>query len=146
MNYNEVEILIVEDNTDDAVLIARVLKNKNISNNHFHVKDGAEALDFIFCKGIYAMRTINEKLKLILLDLKMPKVNGFEVLEKVKSNDMTNRIPVVVLTSSQEPTDIKKCYELGTNSYIVKPVSFEDFIKSVGDVVLYWVLLNKNNP
>ena len=145
MNYNEVEILIVEDNMDDAVLTTRVLKKNNIANNLFHVKDGAEALDFIFCKGIYSTRGVTEKLKLILLDLKMPKVNGLEVLEKIKSNLTTKVIPIVILTSSQEDPDVKKCYELGANSYIVKPVDFDNFIKSVGEVGLYWLLLNKSN-
>jgi two-component system response regulator len=145
MDHNEVEILIVEDSMDDANLTIRVMKKHNIANNLFHVKDGAEALDFIFCKGDYSTRNITEKPKLILLDLKMPKVNGIEVLEKLKSNDSTKTIPVVILTSSQEDPDIKRCYELGANSYIVKPVDFDDFIKSVGEVGLYWLLLNKAN-
>lgn len=145
MNYNEVEILIVEDNIDDAALTTRVLKKHNIANNLFHVKDGAEALDFIFCKGIYSAKNVTDKLKLILLDLKMPKVNGLEVLEKLKSDNKARIIPVVILTSSQEDPDIKRCYELGANSYIVKPVNFDDFIKSVGDLGLYWLLLNKSS-
>jgi len=142
MSYNEVEILIVEDNMDDANLTIRVMKKHNIANHLFHVKDGAEALDFLFCKGAYADRNKTEKPRLILLDLKMPKVNGLEVLEKLKADDATKSIPVVILTSSREDPDIKKCYELGANSYIVKPVDFDDFIKSVGDVGLYWILLN----
>ena len=143
MNYSETEILIVEDNMDDANLTMRVLKKNNIANYVFHVKDGAEALDFIFCKGEYAGRNIAEKPKLILLDLKMPKVNGIEVLEKLKSSVETKTIPVVVLTSSQEDPDIKKCTALGANSYIVKPVDFEHFIKCISEVGLYWLLLNK---
>lgn len=145
MSYNEAEILIVEDNMDDAALTIRVLKKNNIANNLFHVKDGVEALDFIFCKGIYSTRIATEKLKLILLDLKMPKVDGLEVLEKLKSDNTTKVIPIVILTSSQEDPDIKRCYELGANSYIVKPVDFDNFIKSVSEVGLYWLLLNKSS-
>jgi CheY-like chemotaxis protein len=146
MNYHEVDILIVEDNMDDADLTIRVMNKNKIVNNLFHVKDGAEALDFLFCKGAYLKRNISEKPKLILLDLKMPKVNGTEVLAKIKSDNHAKTIPVVILTSSREDPDIKKCYELGANSYIVKPVDFDNFIKSVGEVGLYWVLLNIPPP
>jgi CheY-like chemotaxis protein len=145
MDNNEAEILIVEDSMDDANLTIRALKKNNILNNMFHVKDGAEALDFIFAKGIYSTRGGMAKPKLILLDLKMPKVNGIQVLEKIKSDPDTKTIPVVILTSSQEDPDIKKCYELGANSYVTKPVEFEGFIKAVKDLGFYWMVLNKSH-
>lgn len=144
MNNNEVEILLVEDNPDDAGLTIRALKKQNLANNLVHLKDGAEALDFLFGQGEFAGRNIKKHPKVILLDLKMPKVNGLEVLHKIKSNEQTKTIPVVVLTSSNEDPDIKECYELGVNSYIVKPVDFDNFMKAVTDLGFYWLLLNKN--
>ncbi len=145
MENMEVEILIVEDSMDDAQLTIRSLKKSNIANNLFHVKDGAEALDFIFARGEYSSRVNSTKPKLIMLDLKMPKVNGLEVLEQIKANPDTKTIPVVILTSSQEDPDIKKCYELGANSYVTKPVEFEGFIKAVKELGFYWMVLNKSN-
>lgn len=145
MENKVVEILIVEDSMDDANLTIRSLKKNNVANNMFHVKDGAEALDFLFAKGAYAERTTAAMPKLILLDLKMPKVNGLEVLEKIKSDNNTKSIPVVILTSSQEDPDIKKCYELGANSYVTKPVNFEGFVKAVKELGFYWMVLNKSN-
>jgi len=139
----EIEILLVEDSIDDALLTIRALKKKNIANNIHHIKDGAEALDYLFGQGGFAGRDILEKPKLILLDLKMPKVNGLEVLEKIKSDEWTKEIPVVVLTSSNEDPDIKKCYALGVNSYIVKPVEFDNFLNTVSDLGIYWMLLNR---
>lgn len=143
MENCEAEILIVEDSMDDANLTIRSLKKNNIANNMFHVKDGAEALDYIFAQGDYSSRVNAVKPRLILLDLKMPKVNGLEVLEKIKENPETRSIPVVILTSSQEDPDIKKCYELGANSYVTKPVEFEGFIKAVKELGFYWMVLNK---
>ena len=128
---------------DDAEMTIHALRKKSLANRLTHLKDGEEALDFLFGTGKYAGRDINVKPKLILLDLKMPKVDGIEVLEKVKSNSMTKTIPVVVLTSSKEDPDLKKCYELGANSYIVKPVEFESFVNAVSELGLYWMLLNQ---
>jgi CheY-like chemotaxis protein len=143
MDNKEVEILIVEDSIDDANLTIRSLKKNNITNNLFHVKNGEEALDFIFCRGIYSSRSKNVKPKLILLDLKMPKVDGIEVLQIIKSNPDTRSIPVVILTSSEEDPDIKKCYDLGANSFVTKPVQFEGFIKAIKELGFYWMVLNK---
>ncbi len=141
---DKVEILIVEDNIDDANLTIRSLKKSNITNHLYHVKDGAEALDFVFARGAYASRTTETQPKLILLDIKMPKVTGIEVLEQIKADSTTRSIPVVVLTSSQEDPDIKKCYELGANSYITKPVDFEGFVKAIKDLGMYWMVLSKH--
>ena len=143
MDNLQVEILLVEDNMDDAEMTIRALRDKSLANKLIHLKDGEEALDFLYGTGRYKGRDINMKPRLILLDLKMPKVDGMEVLEKVKSNSMTKTIPVVVLTSSNEDPDLKRCYELGANSYIVKPVEFESFVKAVSDLSLYWMLLNR---
>jgi two-component system, response regulator len=137
------EIILIEDNPDDAALTIRALKKQNLANKLIHLKDGAEALDFIFGKGAYAERSTVNTPKVILLDLKMPKVNGIEVLEKLKSDSLTKHIPVVILTSSAEDPDIKKCYALGANSYIVKPVDFDNFAKTVADLGLYWMVLNQ---
>ncbi|MHB1686014.1 MAG: response regulator [Ignavibacteriaceae bacterium] len=141
---NEIEILLVEDNPYDAEMTIRALKQNNISNKIFHVKDGSEAIDFLFAKGNYQERNMTTIPKVILLDLKLPKISGLEVLQILKSDELTKNIPVVVLTSSQEELDIKGSYKLGANSYIVKPVEFENFIKAVSDIGLYWLLLNKS--
>jgi len=143
MSDIEVEILLVEDNPNDAELAIRALKKQNLGNNLIHVEDGAEALDFIYGTGNYTGRNTNNVPKVILLDLKLPKVGGIEVLEKVKADPRTKMIPVVVLTSSAEDPDIKKCYELGANSYIVKPVQFDNFAKTIANLGLYWVVVNK---
>jgi two-component system response regulator len=135
-------ILLVEDNPADARLTTLALKESNIINAIHHVEDGEKALDYIFCRGEYLERNVNDSPVLILLDLKMPKVNGIEVLEKIKSDDRTKYIPVTVFTSSQEDPDVKKCYALGVNSYIVKPLDFDSFNKVIADVGLYWALLN----
>ncbi|MBN2653724.1 MAG: response regulator [Nitrospirae bacterium] len=137
-----VEILLVEDNPNDAELTMRALKKSRLANNLLWLKDGAEALDYIFSKGAYENRNMDIVPKVILLDLKMPKVDGIEVLSKLKSDERTKVIPVVVLTSSKEEPDIKKCYSLGANSYIVKPVDFEKFITAVSQISLYWLLTN----
>jgi two-component system, response regulator len=143
MNINEIEILLIEDNMDDAELTIRALKRKNLANNLIHLKDGAEALDFIFGEGSYTGRDVNTLLKVILLDLKMPKVGGLEVLQKIKSDTRTKNIPVVILTSSAEDPDIKRSYALGANSYIVKPVEFANFSKTIADLGLFWIVVNK---
>jgi two-component system response regulator len=138
-----IEILLVEDNSSDAELTIRALKKNNLANKLIHLQDGAEALDFIFAKGVYAGRQMSQGPRLILLDLKMPKVDGIEVLREIKSDERTKNIPVVVLTSSKEDPDIKTCYSLGVNSYVVKPVDFESFVKAVSNLGLYWALLNQ---
>jgi two-component system, response regulator len=143
MENSELEILLVEDNPGDAELAIRALKKNKLGNSIIHLKDGAEALDFLFGTGQYQTRNINVKPKLILLDLKMPKVSGIEVLQKIKSDERTKAIPVVVLTSSKEDPDIKMCYSLGANSYIVKPVEFDNFSKAIGDLGMYWLLMNQ---
>lgn len=143
MPENAVEILLVEDNPDDVELTLRALKNQNISNHIEVVRDGAEALDFIFCTGQFEHRSMENAPKLVLLDLKLPKVDGLEVLEKIKSDPRTKAIPIVVLTSSTEERDIVESYKLGVNSYITKPVDFEQFSKSVRQLGLYWLLLNE---
>src|ERR1700752_2726079 len=141
MSNKEIEIILVEDNLDDAALVIRALKKNNMTNNLIHLKDGVEALDFIFGTGPYeGKETMSMNTKVILLDLKMPRINGIEVLEKVKSDPRTKEIPVVVLTSSAEDPDIKKCYKLGANSYIVKPVEFENFAKTIVELGMYWVV------
>jgi len=143
MENKEFEILLVEDNVNDAELAIRALKKNNIANHIIHLKDGAAALDFLFGKGEYEGRNINNRPKVILLDLKMPKISGLEVLEKIKSDELTKHIPVVVLTSSKEHPDVEKSYKLGANSYIVKPVDFESFRKTVNDLGVYWLMLNQ---
>lgn len=142
MENKEVEILLVEDSINDAELTIRALRKNNVATHIVHLKDGAAALDFLFGRGKYKGRNINNKPKVILLDLKMPKVSGLEVLEKITSNELTKKIPVVVLTSSKEHPDVEKAYLLGANSYIVKPVDFESFRKVVNDLGIYWLLIN----
>lgn len=139
----EVEILLVEDSASDAEMTIRALKKNNLANKLLHVSDGAEALDFLFAEGKYVGRQIENKPKVILLDLKMPKVSGIEVLRKIKSDARTKKIPVVVLTSSKEDPDIQECYDLGVNSYVVKPLSFDEFSKAVSNLGLYWMIINQ---
>jgi two-component system response regulator len=141
---NEVEILLIEDNMSDAELTIRALKKHNLVNKLIHLKDGAEALDFIFAEGEFTERNIQNTPKVILLDLKMPKVNGIEVLKKLKADERFQSIPIVILTSSKEDPDVKTCYELGANSYIVKPVKFEEFLKAVSELGFYWMVLNQS--
>lgn len=143
MIYQEVEVLIVEDNEEDAELTLRALKKHHLANNVVHLIDGEQALDFIFARGNYSGRTVSQMPKVILLDLKMPKVSGLEVLEAVKSDPRTKVIPVVILTSSEEDPDVKRSYELGANSYIVKPVEFDNFSRTVADLGLYWMAVNR---
>lgn len=140
---NAVEILIVEDTPQDLELTLRALRKSNLANNIHVARDGAEAVEFIFCEGPHARRNIEDAPKVILLDLKLPKIDGIEVLRRVKSDPRTKSIPVVVLTSSKEQKDVVESYQLGVNSYIVKPVGFEGFASSVGELGLYWLLLNQ---
>jgi two-component system response regulator len=143
MEKEQIEIVLVEDNKDDAALAIRALTKNNLANKMIHLKDGEEALDFFFGTGSFAGRETSNMPKVVLLDLKMPKVNGIEVLEKLKANTATKSIPIVVLTSSAEDPDIDKCYAIGANSYIVKPVKFDDFTKAVAQLGMYWMVLNK---
>lgn len=144
MNENPVEILLVEDNPNDVELTLHALRENKLSNRIEVVRDGAEALDFIFGAGPYSERRKDEHPKIILLDLKLPKVDGLEVLRQIKSDPRTQKIPVVVLTSSHEDPDIQESYRLGVNSYIVKPVDFEQFTEAVRQLGLYWLLLNQS--
>ncbi|NCQ12113.1 MAG: two-component system response regulator [Flavobacteriaceae bacterium CG18_big_fil_WC_8_21_14_2_50_34_36] len=138
---SEAEIILVEDNVSDADLVMRTLKKNNLANNVLHLQDGQEALDYFFSESSIPKNSSNPKV--ILLDLKMPRVNGMEVLEQLKANEHTSTIPVVILTSSAEDPDLKKCYELGANSYVVKPVAFEDFVKTISQLGVYWLLVNE---
>ena len=143
MNDNKVEILLVEDNPHDAELTIRALKKANLANRLIHLHDGAEALDFLFARGTYSDRNIGNKPKVILLDIKMPKVDGIEVLRQLKLNEETRTIPVVIMTSSKEEQDIITSYDLGVNSYVVKPVDFESFAKAVSQLGFYWLITNQ---
>lgn len=144
MNNNQsTEILLVEDNPTDAELTLRALKKNNLVNKVHVVTDGAQALEFIFCTGAYSDRGIKNPPKVVILDLKLPKVNGKEVLRRIKSDERTKVIPVVILTSSQEESDVCESYNLGVNSYIVKPVDFEKFAKMIAGLGLYWMFINK---
>lgn len=138
-----VEILLVEDNPRDEEMTLRALKKRKLANHVHVVRDGAEALDFIFGQGIYEGKTNKNSLKVILLDLKLPKISGLEVLARLKQNPETLKIPIVVLTSSQEERDMVESYTLGVNSYIVKPVDFEKFTEAIGELGLYWLVINK---
>ena len=144
MKQNTVDILSVEDNLDDAELTIHELKKYNMGNNLIHVGDGEAALEFMFATGKYAgQRKVEDSPKLVLLDIKMPKVNGIEVLQAIKGDERTRTTPVVILTSSKEDPDIKQCYELGANSYIVKPVNFERFTAAIKNLGFFWLLLNQ---
>jgi two-component system response regulator len=143
MGFNKIDIILVEDNADDADLTMRALRKNNLTSSLIHLQDGEEALDYIFCKGAFSGRSPGDIPKLILLDLKMPKVDGIEVLRQLKSDVRTKVIPVVLLTSSNEDRDIVECYRLGVNSYIVKPVEFASFVKVVSDIGLYWLSMNQ---
>jgi CheY-like chemotaxis protein len=143
MTTSGIEILLVEDNPRDVEMTLRALKKHNLANNVHVVKDGAEALDFIFTRGAYAHRDPNHVPKVVLLDLKLPKVSGLEVLRAIKGDAQARTIPVVILTSSQEEKDMVESYKLGANSYIIKPVDFDKFVEAVGQTGLYWLLINK---
>lgn len=144
MEHHEVEILLIEDNPEEAELTIRGLKKYNLANKLLHIDDGEEALEFIFSTGKYAENKAPLHPKLILLDLKLPKVDGLQILREIKANEATKTIPVAVLTSSKEEKDIIESYKLGVNSYIVKPVNFESFTKAVSELGLYWVILNQS--
>lgn len=140
---NGVEILLVEDNEDDLRLALRSFKKANLTNRIQIARDGQEALDYILCQGVHASRRIEDVPRAILLDLKLPKVDGLEVLQRIKSDQRTSTIPVVILTSSKEQRDIANSYQHGANSYIVKPVIFDNFVKAMQEVAMYWLLLNE---
>jgi two-component system response regulator len=139
----DVEILLVEDNPTDAELATLALKEHNLANKLVWVKDGAEALDFLFGTGAYANRKPENSPKVVLLDLRLPKIDGLEVLRRLKADDRTRRIPVVVVTSSKEDRDVVASYDLGVNSYISKPVEFDEFSRVVSELGLYWLLINR---
>lgn len=143
MEERPVEILLVEDNPNDAELSLYALKKYKVANHIFHARDGAEALDYIFCTGPFSSRQIEDVPRVILLDLKLPKVDGHEVLKRIKSDERTKNIPVVVLTSSREERDVIESYHQGVNSYIVKPIDFEQFTEAVRKLGMYWLLLNE---
>jgi two-component system response regulator len=143
-DFFAVEILIVEDNPIDAELTVRALKKHNLANNICIVEDGEEALDFFFCRGKYSTRSFTHPLKVVLLDLKLPKISGLEILRQIKSDNRTNRIPVVMVTSSAEEPDIREAYELGVNSYVVKPVDFDQFSSAMSQLGLYWMVVNQS--
>jgi two-component system response regulator len=138
-----VEIILIEDNHFEAELATKALQTHKLANKLHHIDDGEEALDFIFTRGKYEVRKCLPHPKLILLDLKLPKVDGLQILKEIKSNEATKAIPVVILTSSQEERDIIESYQLGANSYLVKPVNFESFSKAIADLGFYWLLLNQ---
>ena len=139
---NAVEILLVEDNPRDAELTIRALKKKNLANSLFHVEDGVDALDFLFARGKYSDRDINDAPKVVLLDLKLPRIDGLEVLTAIKADERTRAIPVVIVTSSAEDPDVKKAYQLGANSYVIKPVQFDSFMEAMVRVGVYWLMVN----
>jgi two-component system response regulator len=141
--YQGIDILLVEDNPSDAEMTIHALAKNHLANKLLHVKNGAEALDFLFAKDKYADRQMDHKPKVILLDLKMPKVNGIEVLRAIRADERTKAIPVVMLTSSKEDPDIQECYSLNVNSYVVKPVEFDDFQKAISGLGLFWLIINQ---
>ena len=142
MPNSDLQILLVEDNKSDAMLVIRALKKHNLANNLVHLIDGAQTLDFLFGREEYAGRNVQQKPKVIFLDLKMPKVNGLEVLRAIKSDERTREIPVVMMTSSNEEKDIVESHRLGVNSYVVKPLDFEKFSKTIAELGFYWLVVN----
>lgn len=141
-NLNAVELLLVEDNRRDAELMIRALKKRNLANHLFHVEDGVEALDFLFARGRYSERDIHETPKVVVLDLKLPRIDGLRVLDAIKADERTWTIPVVVVTSSAEDLDVKQAYQHGANSYIIKPVQFDAFIEALTSIGIYWLIVN----
>ena len=146
MNTDGVDILLVEDNQDDVDMALHALRREKLANSIFVVRDGEEALDFLFCREPFAKRSFDQPPKLVLLDLKLPKVDGLEVLKQVKSDPRTRTIPVVIMTSSKEERDLVASYHLGANSYIQKPVDFDQFRDVVKTVGLYWLVINQPAP
>jgi two-component system response regulator len=139
-------ILLVEDNADDEALTLRALNKSKVANKIEVVRDGAEALDFLFCKGSYSHRDPSDVPQVILLDLKLPKVDGLEVLRRIRADDRTHMLPVVILTSSREEQDLVNAYSSGANSYVRKPVDFSQFVDAIGQLGLYWLVLNEVPP
>ena len=139
-------ILLVEDNPDDEALTVRALHKNKIANNLMVVRDGVEALDFVFCTGVYSERDPKELPEVVLLDLKLPKVDGLEVLRQIRADDRTRLLPVVILTSSKEEQDLIASYSLGANSYIRKPVGFSQFVEAIHQLGMYWLVLNESPP
>jgi two-component system, response regulator len=146
MNSDELDILLVEDNQDDVDLAMHALRREKLANRIFVARDGEEALAFLFCRGACAQRSFDRPPKLVLLDLKLPKVDGMEVLKQIKSDARTRTIPVVIMTSSKEERDLVASYQLGVNSYIQKPVDFDQFREVVKTVGLYWLVINQPVP
>ncbi len=146
MNQNEVEILLVEDDPNDVELALRALRKHKLANEIHVARDGEEALDYLFCRGPHSTRNLDEQPKLILLDLKLPKVNGLEVLREIKGDPRTRPIPVVVMTSSREQRDMMEGYKLGVNSYIQKPIDFDQFQRVIQDLGYYWLVVNQPLP
>jgi CheY-like chemotaxis protein len=146
MNDEDKSILLVEDNPDDVDLTLRALTKNHIANEVVVARDGLEALEYLFGTGKYAGRDLNHQPTVILLDLKLPKIDGLEVLRRLRTDERTKLLPVVILTTSREQQDLTNGYSLGANSYIVKPVDFEKFVNAVGQLGLYWILLNEPPP
>jgi two-component system response regulator len=146
MNSGKLDILLVEDNQDDMDLALHALRREKLANNIYVARDGEEALDFLFCRGAFSNRSFEHPPKLVLLDLKLPKVDGMEVLKQVKNDPRTRTIPVVIMTSSKEERDLVSGYNLGANSYIQKPVDFDQFRATVKSVGLYWLVTNQPPP
>ncbi len=143
MNEAQTDILLVEDNPNDAELTQRALKKSGLADRLVIVRDGAEALQYLFGEGAYAGRKVENRPRVVFLDLKLPKVDGAEVLRRIRADERLKTMPVVVLTSSHEERDIRDCYRSGVNSYVVKPVEFDQFFKTVNDLGIYWLMLNK---
>ena len=144
-NNTPIEILIVEDNPSDAALMMRALRKNHLANYIKVCEDGEEALEYLFCTGRYENTKEHSELRVVFLDLKLPKINGLEVLKEIRSNEKTRKIPVVIVSSSKEDPDIKSAYDLGANSYVVKPLQFEDFVKAVSQLGMYWLILNESS-
>lgn len=144
-NNTPIEILIVEDNPSDAALMMRALRKNHLANYIKVCEDGEEALEYLFRTGRYENTKEHSELRVVFLDLKLPKINGLEVLKEIRSNEKTRKIPVVIVSSSKEDPDIKSAYDLGANSYVVKPVQFEDFVKAVSQLGMYWLILNESS-